>query len=92
MSRGGRLGRRNRPLVAKLARGRAEPTIFTVGTLDPLLDDSLFMASRWAAAGNQAELAVYPGGIHAFNAFPTALASAANARIFEFLARQIAAP
>ena len=50
------------------------------------------MASRWAAAGNQAELAVYPGGIHAFNAFPIALARAANERIFDFLAMHIAAP
>lgn len=65
------------------------PAIFTVGTLDPLLDDSLFLASRWVAAGNEAELALHPGGIHAFNAFPIALADAANARIFDFLARQV---
>jgi acetyl esterase len=59
--------------------------LFTVGTLDPLLDDSLFMASRWTAAGNDAELAVYPGGIHAFNAFPTSLAEKANNRILDFI-------
>ena len=76
------------PLHADLSQ--LPPAIFTVGTLDLLLDDSLFMASRWAAAGNQAELAVYPGGIHAFNAFPIAIAGAANARIVDFLARCIA--
>ena len=76
------------PLHADLSH--LPPAIFTIGTLDLLLDDSLFMASRWAAAGNQVELAVYPGGIHAFNAFPIALASAANARIFDFLTRHIA--
>ena len=59
--------------------------LFTVGTLDPLLDDSLFMASRWTAAGNEAELAVYPGGIHAFNAFPIPLAGKANNRIIDFI-------
>lgn len=58
--------------------------LFTVGTLDPLLDDSLFMHSRWQSAGNPSELAVYPGGIHAFNAFPIQLAHQANARIAEF--------
>ena len=61
------------------------PAVFTVGTLDPLLDDSLFMHARWIAAGNKAELAVYPGGIHTFNAFPIELARQANERIFDFI-------
>jgi acetyl esterase/lipase len=77
------------PLYADLSLLPA--AIFTIGTLDPLLDDSLFMASRWAAAGNRAELAVYPGGMHAFNAFPIPLAGAANGRIVDFLVRHIAA-
>ncbi len=59
--------------------------LFTVGTIDPLLDDSLFMHARWTAAGNNSALAVYPGGIHAFNAFPIEIADLANARIHEFL-------
>src|SRR5262249_24013684 len=36
------------------------PALFTVGSADRLLDDSLFMAQRWAAYGAEAELAVYP--------------------------------
>ncbi len=72
------------PLYADL-RG-LPPALFTVGTLDPLLDDSLFMHARWRAAGNSAELAVYAGGIHAFNAFPLAIADQANERMARFLA------
>ena len=50
------------------------PALFTVGELDPLLDDSLFMAARWQAAGNRAELQIYPESIHGFHAFPTGIA------------------
>jgi acetyl esterase/lipase len=61
------------------------PALFTVGTRDPLLDDSLFMSARWAAAGNRAELAVYPGGAHVFINFPSEMAQRAFARIEGFL-------
>ena len=61
------------------------PALFTIGTRDALLDDSLFMHARWAAAGNEAELAVYPGGAHGFIAFPGALSKSANDRMDEFL-------
>ena len=63
------------------------PALFTVGTLDPLLDDSLFMHARWWAAGNESELAIYPGGIHVFNLFPIKIAQEANERIFDFIAK-----
>lgn len=82
---------RSHPDVSPLYAGLHDlpPALFTVGTLDPLLDDSLFMASRWDAAGGGAELAVCPGGIHAFNAFPTALAGTANRLCADFVARRI---
>ena len=68
------------------------PALFTVGTLDAFLDNSLFVYARWIAAGNEAELAVYPGAIHGFNLFPYPLAQEANARIDAFLNRQLAQP
>lgn len=61
------------------------PALFSIGTLDPLLDDSLFMASRWQAAGNAAELAVYAGGCHVFQLFPFPLAQESLSRIEDFL-------
>jgi acetyl esterase/lipase len=71
------------PLYAELQELPA--ALFTVGTLDPLLDDSLFMSARWQAAGNEAELRVYPEAVHGFNLFPTAMARAANDAQHEFL-------
>jgi acetyl esterase/lipase len=67
------------------------PAIFTVGTADHLLDDSLFLSQRWAAAGNATELGVYPDCGHGFTAFPTELAKRANERINAFLAAALAA-
>jgi acetyl esterase/lipase len=63
------------------------PALFSVGTKDALLDDTLFMHARWVAAGNAAELAVYPGGPHGLTLFPTAMATAAAARMDAFLNR-----
>jgi acetyl esterase/lipase len=71
------------PLYARL--GGLPPALFTVGSADHLLDDSLFMAARWEAFGNQTDLAVYPDCIHGFNGFPMELATRANDRIDAFL-------
>jgi acetyl esterase/lipase len=57
------------PLYAELSG--MPPALFTVGTDDHLLDDTLFMASRWQAAGNDAELLVYPDTPHACIGLPT---------------------
>jgi acetyl esterase/lipase len=71
------------PLYADL-RGLC-PALFTVGTKDALLDDSLFMHARWRAAGNRAELAIYPGAVHGFIAFPSAQTFASIERQTAFL-------
>ena len=55
------------PLYARL--NGLPPALFTVGTLDPLLDDTLFMEARWRAAGNNSELDVWPECIHLFDTF-----------------------
>ncbi len=71
------------PLYADLSG--MPPALLSVGTLDPLLDDSLFLHARWRAAGSPAVLAVWPGGVHGFNAFPIPMAERANQRIESFL-------
>ncbi|APR83351.1 esterase/lipase/thioesterase [Minicystis rosea] len=62
------------------------PALFTVGTLDPLLDDTLFMHARWIAAGNEAALSVYPGGKHGFHYFPCSIGVSAITQMNAFLA------
>jgi acetyl esterase/lipase len=73
------------PLYADL-RGLC-PALFSVGTKDALLDDTLFMHARWVAAGNPAELSIYPGGAHGFTLFPNELSKAATAKMDAFLKR-----
>lgn len=72
------------PLYRDLARMPA--CLFSVGELDPLLDDTLFMAARWRAAGNPSELQVYPEAHHGFNGLSTGMAKLANDTIHRFLA------
>lgn len=75
------------PLYAELHD--LPPALFTVGTLDPLLDDTLFMHQRWMAAGNESELRVYPGGPHGFDAHPTKLGESARLRMNEFISSHL---
>lgn len=72
------------PLHADLAG--MPPALFTVGSRDPLLDDTLFMAPRWAAAGSRAELEVYPAGCHVFIGFPGSNSDRCLDRIGAFMA------
>ena len=76
------------PLYADLAG--MPPALFTVGTLDPLLDDTLFMEARWRAAGSSTALRVWPEAVHGFNSFPIELGRLANLEQYEFLASRLA--
>ena len=71
------------PLLARL--NGMPPAIFVVGTLDPLLDDSLFMAARWQSAGHETELHVFPEAPHGFDGFPTPAGMDATGRVNSFL-------
>jgi acetyl esterase len=75
------------PLYADLTG--LPPALFTCGTLDPLLDDTLFMAARWQAAGSTARLALYSGAPHEFLNLRAAIPAASDARerMVEFVDR-----
>ncbi len=75
------------PLFADLAS--MPPAIFTVGTADALLDDTLFMEARWRAAGHATELRVWPEAPHGFVSFPMTVADAALAAEHDFVSRTL---
>ncbi|MEQ8839487.1 MAG: alpha/beta hydrolase [Acidimicrobiales bacterium] len=82
---------RDRPEISPLYGDLSgmPPALFTVGTADYLLDDSLFMAARWHAAGAAADVRVYPGCPHGFNAYPAELARLANAAMDEWVCARL---
>ena len=61
------------------------PALFTCGTMDPLLDDSVFMHARWSAAGNESRLSLWEEGAHAFVAYPLEQARRSLAEQYAFL-------
>lgn len=76
------------PLYADL-RG-LPPARFVVGTQDPLLDDTLFMAARWKAAGNDVALDVVAEAAHGFVQFPLEVAERELAAQEEYIAKALA--
>jgi acetyl esterase/lipase len=63
------------------------PALFTVGTQDLLIDDTLFMHAKWIAAGNHGELELFPGAPHGFPAFGGPMARRFRDRVDDFLER-----
>ncbi|MFC9926885.1 alpha/beta hydrolase [Streptomyces sp. NPDC127190] len=72
------------PLYADLTG--LPPARIVVGTQDPLLDDSLFLAQRWQAAGAAVQLDVVAGAMHGFTLFPSAITAREQQRERDFLA------
>ena len=77
------------PLFADL-RGMP-PAFLSVGTADHLLDDTLMLAPRWAAAGGDVELFVAPDMPHGFQAFPCGISRAWQDAQFAWIAARLAA-
>lgn len=76
------------PLYANLAG--LPPALLLCGTIDPLIDDSRLMAERWSAANGNATLIVVPDAPHAFNRFPTRVASRTNGFVRSWIDERLA--
>jgi acetyl esterase/lipase len=72
------------PLYADL--GDLPPALFSCGTMDPLLDDTLFMETRWRVAGNETRLSLWPEAVHGFVAFDIEVARRSRADQYAFIA------
>ncbi|MFD5463615.1 alpha/beta hydrolase [Kitasatospora sp. NPDC127059] len=72
------------PLYADLTG--LPPARLVVGTEDPLLDDSLFLAQRWRATGAPVRLDVVAGAMHGFTLFPLAVTEREQRRERDYLA------
>lgn len=68
------------------------PVLLVAGALDILLEDSLAMAARLSAAGNEVDLRVYPESPHGFTSLPTGMAAAALSGIESWLSARLDAP
>lgn len=72
------------PLFASL--DDMPPAIFSIGTRDLLLDDTLMMATRWHVQNGNAVLDVAPGGCHVFQSMRhLKIARDSNQRIDDFV-------
>jgi acetyl esterase len=71
---------RRRPDISALYADLAglPPVLFTCGTDDPTLHDSIGLHERWQAANGNATIEIYQAGFHAFNLFPSKMADVSN--------------
>lgn len=80
------------PFYEDLRSLKLPPALFTCGTEDCLLDDSVMMATKWQMSGGKGILKIFPGAPHGFILFPPEMAESAKeglAILGEFLRGQI---
>ncbi|MCJ1361416.1 hypothetical protein MMC16_000516 [Acarospora aff. strigata] len=58
------------PMYRDLTALKLPSALFTCGTEDCLLDDTMFMGVKWQMAGAEAIIKIFPGGPHGFIMFP----------------------
>lgn len=56
--------------LAKQSKQGLPPVLFTCGSEDCLLDDTMMMSVKWQMAGGDTVVKIYPGAPHGFNSFP----------------------
>ena len=71
------------PLLSEIKN--MPPAIFQCGTLDPLRDDTAFMASRWSLSGADTKLVWYKNGVHAFDKFDLKISDILKENTITFL-------
>jgi acetyl esterase/lipase len=49
------------PLYANMSKLKLPPALFNCGTLDPLLDDTVMMSTKWMMSGAESILRIFPG-------------------------------
>ena len=70
--------------------GKLPPALFMVGSVDPLVDDTVVMAARWMGTGSQAVVRVWAGMPHGFTALPCRQAGEAWEVMGEFVRGRMA--
>lgn len=59
------------PLYHDLQGMDLPAAVFTCGTEDPLLDDTVMMSAKWQMAGGKATVKVLPDAPHGYTLFPS---------------------
>ena len=81
-----------RALAASSPYHSLPPALFTCGTEDPLLDDSVLMGCKWQMAGSEGIVRLLPGVSHGFESVPGLHeADATKAAIVQFINEKLGA-